>query len=117
MWSLGRIIMKRMIHRTRMTRSLEDMKGLLRERLPELRRTYGVTSMKIFGSWVRDEQTTRSDLDILIAFDPVQKISLFNLVALEQELSAYLGVPVDLVEEETIKPALRHRILGEAVPL
>ena len=70
-----------------------------------------------FGSWVRGEQTVRSDLDILIEFDQEWKISLYDLVSLELELSDYLGVPVDLVEKNTVKPALRHRILNEAIPL
>jgi hypothetical protein len=109
--------MKKTVPHTRRVKSLEDMKTLLRKRLPDLQRVYGITSMEIFGSWVRGEQTGRSDLDILIEFNPVQKISLFDLVSLEQELSAYLGVPIDLVEKSAVKPALRHRILNEAVPL
>ena len=71
----------------------------------------------MFGSWARGEQTVLSDLDILVEFDPSRKVSLFDFVTLEQELSDYLGIPVDLVEKSAVKPALRQRILSEAVPL
>jgi len=71
----------------------------------------------VFGSWARGEQTVLSDLDILVEFDPSRKVSLFDFVTLEQELSDYLGIPVDLVEKSAVKPALRQRILSEAVPL
>jgi predicted nucleotidyltransferase len=115
--SEGKTAMKKTVLQSRRKKSLEDMTALLREKLPELQRIYGVTSMEIFGSWVRGEQTGKSDLDILVEFDPVRKISLFGFVSLEQELSDYLGIPIDLVEKNTIKPALRRRILNEAIPL
>lgn len=102
-------------HRTRL--SLDTLKEQLREKLPELQRRYGIVSMEVFGSWVRGEQTGRSDLDILVEFDPSRKLSLFDFVALEQELTDFLGIRIDLVEKSTIKPALRNRILNEAVPL
>jgi len=100
-----------------MKRSLEGVKEHLRRKLPDIQRAYGVVSIEVFGSWVRGEQTVRSDLDILVEFDPSRKVSLFDFVTLEQELSDYLGIPIDLVEKSTVKPALRQRILSEAVPL
>lgn len=109
--------MKNEAPQTQPGRSLEEIQALLRTRFPELREVYGITSVEIFGSWVRGEQTGNSDLDLLVEFNPAWKISLFDLVSLEQELSAYLGVSVDLVEKDAVKPALRQRIFREAVPL
>ena len=109
--------MKKTVPNSRTKRSLEEMKALLRQRLPELRHMYGITSLEIFGSWVRGEQTKRSDLDILVEFEPARKLSLFDLVSLEQDLSSYLAVPIDLVEKSAVKPALRNRIISEAVSL
>ena len=110
-------IMTKNMHPPRMKRSLEKIKEQLRRKLPEIQRAYGVVSIEVFGSWVRGEQTLQSDLDILVEFDVSKKISLFDFVTLEQELSYYLGIPVDLVEKNSVKPALRQRILNEAVPL
>ena len=109
--------MKNDVLRHKAPHTLDAMKEHLREKLPELRQRYGVVSMEVFGSWVRGEQTGKSDLDILVEFDPSRKLSLFDVVSLEQELSDCLGIRIDLVEKSTIKPALRKRILHEAVSL
>lgn len=98
-------------------RTLEAIRAAIRALVPELRRDYGVTSIELFGSYVRGEQDGASDLDVLVEFDPERKLSLFDLAGLELELSDRLGIRVDLVEKRSIKPALRDRILHEAVPL
>ncbi|MEN6518185.1 MAG: nucleotidyltransferase family protein [Methanospirillum sp.] len=97
--------------------TLEELKTALRALLPSLEREYGVSSIEIFGSYVRGEQDEESDLDLLVEFDPDSELSLFDFVGLQQELSDHLGVRVDLVEKRSIKPRLRDRILHEAVPL
>lgn len=104
-------------NRTPEVKTLEELRGVLRELLPDLERRYGLRSIEVFGSFVRGEQGRRSDLDLLVEFDPARKLSLYDLVAMEQLLSDRLGVRVDLVEKRGVKPALRDRIIGEAVPL
>jgi predicted nucleotidyltransferase len=100
-----------------MGKTLDDLRAALRDQLPELRHRYGLRSMEVFGSYVRGEQRPDSDLDLLVEFDPAKKRSLYDLVALEQHLSDLLDVRVDLVEKRGIKPALRTRIIAEAVLL
>ncbi len=97
--------------------TLEELKTALRALLPSLEQEYGVSSIEIFGSYVRGEQDEESDLDLLVEFDPESTLSLFGFVGLQQELSDRLGVRVDLVEKRSIKPRLRDRILHEAIPL
>ena len=97
--------------------TLEELRDALRALLPSLEREYGVTSIELFGSYVRGEQDEESDLDVLVEFDPDRGLSLFDFVGLQQELSDRLGVRVDLVEKRSIRPRLRDRILHEAVPL
>ncbi len=98
-------------------KTLNDLRAALRDQLPELRRRYGLRSIEVFGSYVRGEQRRSSDLDLLVEFDPARKVSLYDLVAMEQLLSDHLGIRVDLVEKRGIKPALRARIIAEAVPV
>ncbi len=97
--------------------TLEELRAALRALLPSLRREYGVTSIELFGSYVRGEQDEKSDLDLLVEFDPDRDLSLLEFVGLQLELSDRLGLRVDLVEKRSIKPGLRDRILHEAVPL
>ncbi|MEN6517320.1 MAG: nucleotidyltransferase family protein [Methanospirillum sp.] len=97
--------------------TLEELKTALRALLPSLEREYGVSSIEIFGSYVRGEQDEESDLDLLVEFDPEWDLSLFDFARLQRTLGESLGVRVDLVEKRSIKPRLRDRILHEAIPL
>jgi hypothetical protein len=69
----------------------------------------------VFGSIQRGEATGSSDLDLLV--DMSEGRSLFDLVALGDELEEALGVEVDVVTERSLSPYLRDRILAEAVAL
>jgi predicted nucleotidyltransferase len=76
---------------------------------------FGVKSLALFGSVVRDEATAASDVDLLIEFEG-RPVGLFHLSRTQHYLESILGVPrVDLVLRDGIKPALRDRILREAV--
>lgn len=87
---------------------------LIQTNLPKLRQQYGVRHMWLFGSYVRGEQKQGSDLDVLVSFDNPH-LSLIEFIQLELELSKLLNVKVDLVERDTLKPAIGQRILHEAV--
>ena len=52
----------------RQTRSLETFLTMLRQQRPLLVERYGVESLEVFGSYVRGEQKTDSNLDILVTF-------------------------------------------------
>lgn len=62
---------------------------------------YDPVRIGVFGSFARKENKKGSDLDILIKFK--DKISLLKLVQIEQELSDKLGIPIDLVTENSLK--------------
>lgn len=96
--------------------SLEEIRKVLRGHLPELKESYGVKYLGLFGSYVKGEQRRRSDLDLLVEFED-RPLTLFQFVALENYLSDLLGVKVDLVERKTLKPAIGRRILQEVVPV
>ena len=100
----------------RPARRLEDIEAALRFELPELRRRWGVRSMGVFGSYARGQQRRGSDLDVLVEFDG-RPLSLLRFIELEQHLSDLLGVKVDLVERDTLRPAMSLRILDDVRPL
>jgi len=74
-----------------------------------------VDSLEVFGSRVRDDADTQSDIDILVTF--IKTPDLLTFIALEEELSDKLGGRVDLVMRRSLKSRLRERILSEAVPV
>jgi uncharacterized protein len=88
---------------------------ILRQHFMEIKEKYNVSYLGIFGSYVRGEQTSESDLDILVEFD--EKPGLFEYIELEDYLSDLLGVKVDLVMKSALKPNIGKRILNEVEAL
>ena len=93
--------------------STDEIIRRLREMMPDLAERRSVKSLGIFGSYVRDEADTESDLDILVEFE--QAPTLWELIRLERELGDKLGVKVDLVMKKTLKPGIGEAILKEVV--
>jgi len=98
-------------------KNIEKIKKELNELKPSLRREFKVKTIGIFGSYTRQEQKKRSDLDILVEFEKSPNISLLDFIKLENYLSEALGVKVDLVEKSTLKPRIGKRILKEVVSI
>ena len=92
---------------------LQKFMETLRNQLPSLAEQYNVATLEVFGSYVRHEQRKDSDLDILVTFS--KPPSLFKFIRLENHLSDTLGVKVDLVMKDSLKPAIGKNILREAV--
>jgi hypothetical protein len=92
---------------------LSEIINKLREHLPEISLRFQVKSLAIFGSYVQGLQRKKSDLDILVEFNEVP--SFFEFLALERYLSDLMGVKVDLVMKEALKPAIGRHVLAEAV--
>jgi hypothetical protein len=84
---------------------------IIRNRKPELESHYGVQRLGLFGSYVREKQSKRSDIDILVTFN--RDIDLFDFLDLREYLESQLSIKVDLVMESALKPAIGKRILSE----
>ncbi|MDB2242891.1 nucleotidyltransferase family protein [Halorubrum ezzemoulense] len=80
---------------------------------PKLEQEYPISELGIFGSYARGEQESDSDLDILVAFD--KPVTLFDLVRLENELAEELGIEVNLVTKDSLKPRIETRVCDELV--
>jgi uncharacterized protein len=87
---------------------------IIAEYRDRLARDFGVKSLALFGSVVRNEATPTSDVDVLVEFDG-RPVGLFHLSLTRQYLESIFGTRVDLVMRDSIKPALKERILQEAV--
>ena len=95
--------------------SVQEIAGKMREVLPVLQRRYKVSRLEIFGSYVRGEQKEASDIDVLVDFS--ETIDLFTFMELEGFLSEKVGVKVDLVMRDALKPRIKDAVLREAVPV
>ena len=91
--------------------TLEDIQRILRTKKTYIEEQYHVKEIGVFGSYVKGNQTQRSDVDILIDFN--KTISAFSYVRLKDELTKLLGRKVDLVCKQALKPYVGKRILDE----
>jgi predicted nucleotidyltransferase len=98
-----------------MKEAIHRYQQLLHEQLPYLAERYQVASLGLFGSYLHGTQRHDSDLDVLVTF--AETPSLLRLIELENYLSDQLGVKVDLVPRESLKPHIGERVLREVVPV
>jgi predicted nucleotidyltransferase len=89
--------------------------AILKANLPEISVRYHVKSLGLFGSYVRNAQKKGSDLDVLVEFGSIP--SMFKFLELEEHLSRLLGIKVDLVMRDVLKPAIGRHILAEVIPV
>jgi predicted nucleotidyltransferase len=94
-------------------RTTGDVLATLKKELPNLRREYGVDTLAVFGSYARGEQKQDSDIDILVEF--IETVDFIEFMRLEFHLSDLLGVKVDLVTPDALRPIMRDDILESAV--
>jgi uncharacterized protein len=84
---------------------------------PVLKENFSVESIELFGSYIRGEQTEKSDLDVLVTFSEPNNVDLFKFIELRLFLKDELGVDVDLIEKTALKPRLKGQILEEAIKI
>ena len=76
---------------------------------------FGARNVRVIGSVARGEAGPESDLDLLVDLEKGR--SLLDHAALMIELEKLLGCKVDVAIEQGLRPRVRDRVLGEAVPL
>ena len=86
-----------------------------REDVLEVAQKHGVTSLRVFGSVARGEESAESDIDLLVTTGP--RVSAWFPAGLILDLEALLGRHIDIVTESGLNPLLRDEVLNEAVAL
>jgi len=69
----------------------------------------------VFGSVARGEDTSDSDIDLMVDLAP--GTGLVSLGALQRELSAVLHVPVDVVPADSLRPSAKLEADADSIPL
>jgi predicted nucleotidyltransferase len=91
---------------------LEEVQLVLRQLKPQLMSKYGVSSLGLFGSVVRDDFTDQSDIDIVVSFSkPIGS----DFIILADELEDKFNRKVDLVSRNGIKPHYWEYIEPEVI--
>lgn len=87
--------------------------NILKEAILPILKKYNVSRAGLFGSYVKNKNTSESDIDILIELG--EEISLLEFVRIKLALEDKLNKKVDLVECQGIKPRIKDTILAEEV--
>ena len=95
--------------------SLEEIKKVIEQHRPELKRQFHVEKIGVFGSYARGDQKKRSDVDFLVTFD--ETIGLFTLSGLYIYLQERLGRKVDVIPFNSLRPELRKYVLKDLIYL
>jgi len=84
------------------------------EKIAAFCRKYHINKLAVFGSVLRPDFRTDSDIDVLVEFEPdhIPGLSFFTI---EEELSAILGRKVDLNTPQCLSRYFRDKVLQEAV--
>ena len=92
-------------------KNFDEIMKQLQTHKQNLKDDYGVISVGIFGSYVRGEQTEKSDIDMLVELE--KPVGLVKFIQLEKHISNLLGIKVDLATKKALKPYIGQRILRE----
>ena len=91
----------------------QDILASLKKLKREVAREYFVKTIGVFGSVARSEETDESDIDLLVEFS--KPVGFVTFMKLENFLSEQLGVRVDLVTSDSLKPVIRQNVLAEVI--
>lgn len=92
-------------------KNLDEAKKIIADNKKQLKDQFHVQNIGIFGSYVRHEQKKASDIDVLVEFS--RPVGFFTFIDLEKYMEKKLGVKVDLVTRNALKPAIGRHILRE----
>jgi uncharacterized protein len=91
---------------------------LPRARIADFCRKWQVTEFALFGSVLRADFRSESDVDVMVTFAPDASPTLFELMDMRRELEGIFGRSVDLVERRDIEQSpnyiRRKHILNSA---
>lgn len=96
-------------------KSVKYIKEVINKNKYLLENIYKIKVVGVFGSYSRGEPRKRSDIDILVEFS--ESPDFFEFIRLEDFLTKLLGVKVDLVTRDALKPLIKNEILKEVVYL
>jgi predicted nucleotidyltransferase len=100
-----------------MTVDRERVLDVLRAKREHIERAYGLRMVGLVGSVARGEATEDSDIDVIV--DVAGRPTLFSLVEAETFLAEAvgLGLPVEMVFRDSMRPSGRRLIERDLIPL
>ena len=98
-----------------MEKSLQEVKIELQALKPTLKKRFHVETMEIFGSYAREKQNEKSDLDLLVTYS--EMVDFLLIARLRRYLKRKLHMKVDVISKEFLNKYIKDEVLEEAVPV
>lgn len=90
----------------------EQIERIKYKAVPILKK-FGVVQAGVFGSKATNSDNELSDVDLLV--NAPESLSVLDMLSLKHALEDSLGMPVDLVEYQLLKPYIKTRALREEI--
>ena len=84
----------------------------LRNKLFAAAARHGIGELRVFGSVARGQETSESDVDLLVDLDPER--TLLDVIGFQQEAEDILGMGVDVAVPRMMKQRVRERAMRDA---
>jgi predicted nucleotidyltransferase len=85
-----------------------------RQQIADFCRRHHISRLALFGSVLRDDFGPRSDVDVLVEFEPGHTPGLITLAGMQIELPEMLGRTVDLLTPGFLHPRFRKQVVDSA---
>lgn len=77
--------------------------------------TFGISAVGLFGSYVRNEQSEKSDIDLLVDFEPDQE-NFDNYMAIYDIFEKiFKNEKIEIVTKNGLSPYIGPKILNEVI--
>jgi hypothetical protein len=96
--------------------TFDELTPATKEKIKAIAAYHGAFNVRVFGSVARGQADQNSDLDLLVDYD-IDKISPWFPVRFIRDLENFLGVKVDVVTLEGLKPRIHDKVLQESLIL
>lgn len=97
------------------TRELPPLLAARRDEIIRLAARHGARNVRAYGSIVRGDARSDSDVDIIVDLEPGR--TLLDLGGLQMDLQDLLGRPVDLKTTSSLRADVRERVAVQAIAL
>jgi predicted nucleotidyltransferase len=85
-----------------------------KKKIEKFCKKHHIRKLSLFGSVLRDDFRSDSDVDVLVEFDPNHIPGLIRLAGMEFELSEILGRTVDIRTAQDLSRYFRQEVLHSA---
>lgn len=91
----------------------QEIIHFLHQHQSELDEKFGIEQLALFGSFAKDEQSEKSDIDLVVV--KMKKKNAFTLIKAKNFISDLLGRDVDLGLLDSLRPFIRNRVEKEMI--